>query len=216
MAGRSHVALLAAAAVVYACESPFVGPENVAYDPSPTPEQLTYHWPLGKTISVYVDTTDVPEGTDLGEHVRHGMRAWKSAIYYREFDFRVSADPGDADVIVHYSTAPLLVGTLDCDRATATGVTFFCNDGNVIRVLPLLSGAPGRVKMDVSVRHPQSGTETALRAIVAHELGHVVGIGGHSGEPADLMFNAPTVLVPSDRDARTLRTVLHLPSELLF
>ena len=72
------------------------------------------------------------------------------------------------------------------------------------------------MKVDVSVRHAFAGTEESLRSVVAHELGHVVGIGGHSPEPSDLMYAAPTVLVPTERDARTLRTVLHLPSELRF
>lgn len=216
MGARSLAFGAAAVVALSACDSPFVGPENVAYSPSPPPTTLTYHWPLGKTLAIYVDPTDVPEGTDLEAHVRHAMHVWKSVIYYREFDFRLSANPSDADVIVHYGTAPLLVSTLDCDRLPATGVTFFCNEGREVLVLPLLSGAPGRVKVDVSVRHPFSGTEESLRAIVAHELGHVVGIGGHSNDPADLMYGAPSVLAASERDARTLRTVLHLPSELVF
>jgi predicted Zn-dependent protease len=212
---RTLRAALVALAVA-ACDSPVVGPENVAYNPSPPPESLTYHWPLGKTLSIYVDPTGVPAGADLAATVRHASMVWASVIYYREFDFRFSANPSDADVIVHYGTAPLLVDTLDCNRQAETGVTFFCNDGNVIQVLPLLSGAPGRVKMDVSVSHPPAGGAEAFRAIVAHEFGHVVGIGGHSPDAQDLMFGAPAVTAPTERDARTLRTVLHLPSALVF
>jgi len=53
-----------------------------------------------------------------------------------------------------------------------------------------------------------------LEALVAHELGHVLGIGSHSGDAEDLMFAAPRVESPSAADARTLRVLLHEPSEL--
>jgi predicted Zn-dependent protease len=67
------------------------------------------------------------------------------------------------------------------------------------------------VKVDVRVDRGRVDSEHAFRALVAHELGHVVGIGAHSDDPADLMFGAPSVLAPSARDARTLRYVLHQP-----
>jgi predicted Zn-dependent protease len=45
-------------------------------------------------------------------------------------------------------------------------------------------------------------------AVVAHEFGHALGIGGHSDQARDLMFGAPVVAVPSARDLQTLQSVL--------
>jgi predicted Zn-dependent protease len=50
--------------------------------------------------------------------------------------------------------------------------------------------------------------QAAYNAVVAHELGHAVGIGAHSDQPSDIMFGVPTVSMPSARDARTLQNLL--------
>jgi len=50
--------------------------------------------------------------------------------------------------------------------------------------------------------------------VVAHEMGHVVGIGGHSPPTSDLMYTRPTVSAPTDRDRATLRNVLGRPADI--
>ena len=53
-----------------------------------------------------------------------------------------------------------------------------------------------------------TATQAALDALVAHEVGHAVGIGGHSPQATDVMYTRPTVRTPTDRDRNTLRNVL--------
>ena len=116
----------------------------------------------------------------------------------------------DADVIIHHSTAPRLI-TSDCNipLIPAGGFTFFCVDANSkAEILPFADGTPSHVKMDVLVSRATAGDNAHFRAFVAHELGHVLGIGAHSGNIADLMFGAPSRLTPSTADVETLLYVL--------
>ena len=62
--------------------------------------------------------------------------------------------------------------------------------------------------MDVLVSRATAGDNAHFRAFVAHELGHVLGLGAHSGNIADLMFGAPSRLTPSTADVETLLYVL--------
>ena len=218
MGARLRAALVVpAATLALGCDAPTALREAEGYDPIAPGIGRNYHWPLGRSVAVYVDPTAEPSGTDLVDAVREGAARWNAAVYYREFTLRLASTPDAADVIVHHADAPLLVGTGGCDYPPvfAGGVTFFCPAvaGDSAETLPLLAGgAPGRVKMDVRVDRARVADDAAFRSLVAHELGHVVGIGAHSDRAEDLMFGAPRAAAPSARDERTLRRLLHEPA----
>ena len=202
------LALLALAACTDAA-APRVDPP--AYDPTQLSGGILYRWPTGTTIAVYVDPTGVGGGVDLAGAAASGMVAWKTALGGNQFAFRTAASPGDADVIVHVSTAPRLVWLAGCANppAIAGGVTFFCPARDSALTLPLVAGpGVGRVKVDVAINPAATNATNTLRALVTHELGHVVGIGGHSTDVLDVMHAQPSVEVPSQRDITTLRWVV--------
>ena len=183
-----------------------------AYDPTQLSGVL-YRWPTGTTVAVYADPTAVPAGVDLGALTAAAMSAWKAALGGSQFALRAAATAADADVIVHVSSAPRLIGLAGCDAPPtfAGGVTFICPATDSALTLPLLSGAAGRVKVDITVNPAATSTLNPLSALVTHELGHAVGIGGHSTVPLDVMFSAPSVSAPSSRDVATLRWVVRQP-----
>ena len=186
-----------------------------AYDPT----QLTgvlYRWPTGHTIAVYSDPAGVPAGTDLTALSAAAMSAWKQALGGSEFSFRAATTAADADVIVHVSAAARRVALAGCAEPPtfAGGVTFFCPAADSALTLPLLNGAQGHVKVDISVNPAATSAVNTLGALVVHELGHAVGIGGHSPNALDVMFGAPAVSTPSARDIMTLRWMVRQPIEL--
>jgi predicted Zn-dependent protease len=186
-----------------------------AYDPTQLSGVL-YRWPNGRTVAIYIDPTAVPAGTALAGATSAAMVAWKHALGGNQFAFRLATSAADADVIVHVSGTPRLVGLAGCAEPPtfAGGVTFFCPASDSALTLPLASGANGRVKVDISINPAATSAANPLGALVAHELGHAVGIGGHSPQALDVMFGSPAVSTPSARDITTLRWVVRQKIEL--
>jgi hypothetical protein len=191
-----------------------------AYDPTSITGVL-YHWPTGAHISVYVHRADEPPEADLARAVSDAIAAWNAVGLLGEVRLGITSDVRSADVIVHHAGAVPPVTTADCEPPLSFGssYTHFCPDpadANSVLIFPLSDGTGGRVRMLVSVNRAAVDSEDIFRAHVAHEFGHVLGIGAHSSVTTDLMFGAPRRLTPSASDAQTLRYVLGQPSELRF
>jgi hypothetical protein len=199
--------LLCAAA---GCEAPTVDGIGPAYDPTSLTAGTLYHWPLGTEVALFVDPGSTP--SDLVAIVGRAVQGWAATFGYRELSFRISSDVYDADIIVRDPRSTLVVDTTSCAGpgwTDAAGSAFFCSAGDTARTFAVLVGAPGRVKMIVTVDRGAVTSAEAFEALVAHEIGHALGIGGHSSNANDVMFAAPTALTPSRNDSRTLRYVLH-------
>lgn len=212
--GVRRVAALAVVLAIVSCDAPTVPSESPAYDPRLQGTDLVYHWPLGHTIAIYAHTTGAPAGLDLPAAIQRANALWRDAVRYREFDIRLASSESDADVVFHFDTDSV-VSTAQCGApGSGAGVTYFCLDQTLAYfvTLPLLSGAAGRVRFDVRIR--ASLDADTFERIVAHEFGHVIGIGNHSDVNTDLMFGAPTVDAPSAADAQTIRWVLHQETDI--
>ena len=215
-------AALALVVALVACDAPSANGPIFAYDPSLTyvdvsgsQHQFLYHWPLGSVVRVFVDDRGQPAGWDIAAAVDAGGKTWESQMFYREVSLRRVSTAEQADVIVHYDVVPPTVEIpLDCSVpfVQAAGVTVLCPNADYtgLEVLPLAGAtAGGHVKMDVTAVVSRIADDAQLRRVVAHEIGHVFGIGAHSGSREDLMFPVPQVDAPSAADGQTLRYVLH-------
>jgi predicted Zn-dependent protease len=211
-------------AVLGACDAPLMAVDDVGYDPLGL-VPFVYHWSPGHEIAIYVDKRGEPSGVDIEAAVKAGIAAWESVAFLGEVRMKVVADVHEADVIVHHADAPGLI-TVDLEQCPPPadlggGRTYFCilenaSGRHTTSVLLLNDGSGGHVKMDVRVNVGAISDPEFFDAIVAHELGHVLGIGTHSSNNADLMFGTPRVFVPSDDDAAALRYVLSRPAAARF
>lgn len=218
--GRTTL-VLAACTALAACDLPVIATGDAAYDPTTLTDGLIYHWPTGADIALFVDTRNEPAEADLARAVREAVAAWNAVGRIGQVRLTITSNVKAADVIVHHPGTQLPVTTAACEPPVIFGssYTHFCPDpADASRpvVFPFSDGTGARVKMLVSVNRGVVDSEEIFRAHVAHELGHVLGIGAHSNETTDLMFGVPRRLTPSSRDAQTLRYVLGQVPDIRF
>ena len=70
------------------------------------------------------------------------------------------------------------------------------------------------VKMEIGVYDRESGrelTDQEALTVCLHELGHAIGLWGHSDHEEDIMSPASAARAPTQRDAATLRALYQMP-----
>jgi hypothetical protein len=176
-----------------------------------TPALRVLRWPVGSTVRVYVAPDADPARTaSLEAALAHAADVWNAAALYGEVELQQTSDLAAADAVLLFSSTQPPVDMTGCPRGAGLAVTTFClhaQDQTRLATFPLVGSgaAPGRVKFVVTVASVVSDAEL-VRRLVAHELGHVLGIAQHSPRAADLMFgNTLTTAVPSVADRATLQ-----------
>lgn len=213
-------ALILLVAVAAACDPPTIPGRDATdvYDftlPSQPPAVL--RWPSGARVRVWVEPAAVAARTALLEAAfRDGAAAWNELAVFAEYGLVRARDLREADVVLMWSDVLPPVDTRDCRPSITQAVTTFCVDnlGEAaprLRPFPLSSSETGNVKMLVTVLASEAADPEAVHRLVAHELGHVLGIGRHSPERDDLMYRTdPVVARPSPRDAATVQLLYHV------
>ena len=200
-----------------ACDSPTV-PERFLRDVYDfrlrTPALRVLRWPTGTTVNVMaLPDADATLSQHLNSAVEHGVRVWNTAALYGEVTLQQTDAIENADVLVQYSTTTSPLDINSCQRAGAQAETTFCqaDDEDHLRPYPFASGGTSRVKFLVTVRTQAATDAATVRSLVAHELGHVLGIAQHSPKPTDLMWGGTPLnredTSPADR--ATLQVLYH-------
>jgi hypothetical protein len=129
-------------------------------------------------------------GGDLQALMQEAARRWNAS----QDDVAVSVlTGGSADVTLTFapSSDPDLSGRV-------VGVT----TRTYLPQSPVSKMLSAEIKIEAGLRGE------ARLAVIAHELGHALGIGGHSSQSRDLMYAAPAPgTQPTQTDANTLRSI---------
>ena len=209
VAGQPARRVILAALIAAACDSPTVVRPDFAYNPTDLTGGQLYRWSTGARVRVFVEPMGAGS-VDLAIAVQRAVSAWNAVPQAREFTLDVVTNRDVADVIVYDRSLPQPVVTGSCpfNPSGAAGYTYFCPiNGRAERLRPLASTVL-TTAIVIRVDMTTTATQAALDALVAHEVGHAVGIGGHSPQSTDVMYTRPTVRTPTDRDRNTLRNVL--------
>lgn len=239
MSGRTihrlaAVASLCAGLGATACESPTVPPRLIPYQFAfeGFGEPVVYRWPAGHTIGVYLLPSDDPELTRLlDDAFEHTARVWNDAVLYGEYRIE-RADLERADVIIAWANQALPLDTSGCQPLPIGAAwTTFCrheSDSARMHAYPLLDGEHQEdgVHMIVQLLSDQADSGR-VAALVAHEFGHVLGIGTHpcrlgqvgctrrTGAHQSLMFaGVPERNTPSAADRSTIEVLYHTAPHL--
>ena len=210
--------LFAIAALLAACDSPSV-PERLlteVYDYRLRANGLkVLRWPIGTTVRVFVASDADPARTGALETAfESGADRWNAAALYGEVRLERASHVDDADAVLLFSSTLPPVETSSCPPLQGAAATTLCldpQDPTRLATFPLRNGSGGRVKFLVTIRSVSPLDVEGVRRLVAHELGHVLGIAQHSSRPTDLMFPETnlTRAEPSPADRATLHVLYH-------
>ena len=203
-----------------ACDSPTV-PLRIygdVYDFRLHDSRQVLRWPVGTTVHVFTVTdADATHSQYLTDAVAFGASAWNSAAIYGEVQLEVVNSVQDADVVVQYTQAVSPVDASGCVPSGGLGTTTFCAaaDGEHLSAFPLRDGSESHVKFLVTIRSIAVTSAEDARRLVAHELGHTLGISQHSPRPTDLMFGGALVRdTPNEGDRVTLQVLYHTDADI--
>jgi hypothetical protein len=215
--------MLMSAVLFGACDSPTV-PERLLtevydyrllFDPQP----LVLRWPVGSTVRVYAEPhPDAAHNNALQAALENGIAVWNAAALYNEFKLEQTRDLTQADAVLIYSTLLQPVDVGNCSPGGGLAYTTFClefTDPLRLSVFPIRNGGGGKVKFLVTVRTQATLDPESVKRLVAHELGHVLGIAQHSKRPTDLLYPGPiTRSEPSPADRATLQVLYHTRADI--
>lgn len=130
---------------------------------------------------------------------------------YRDFDtwtqatqgrlrFREVGDPEAARIIINLKPGPLMDANSSIGHASFNSQTLNTEDPmkNLKVSIVVNTGEPDS---DITLENRRE----QVRKLVLHELGHSIGIWGHSKDPGDIMYTHPIVTGLSSRDINTVR-----------
>lgn len=143
-------------------------------------------------ITIWVDRT-APWSSEREAAALQGFSRWESALP-NQVRFQFVSNPDQADIRLEF----VLQSELGGRTVGLTSSTFEVVTGRMIDA-----------QIQLAIDSPDSNdsyTAADLRATAVHEMGHALGIAGHSPEIADVMYFANRLEELTLADVNTLRT----------
>ena len=155
----------------------------------------------GDRIRVYTDTPPF-EASDYKDTLSQSLSLWEKGTQGK-LKFELTSEAAGADIRIKWAYQQ--------DRRQSS---------EYIGEAMLIRGVDGfHVEIEVSLRdrrslkpHPPEIVQTAL----LHEIGHAIGLWGHSDNPHDVMYFASTAKAPTARDIATWTKVSDTPVDTPF
>jgi len=146
-------------------------------------------------IAVYAPAPDVPESMSQAyvDDVDYALDQW-SGIAEGQLNFK-RIDSKEADIRICW-TDNLPIG--EADPLGESSLVQFDSGGFYVNVSILMKGIPTTA---ISIHNE-------FRSVLLHELGHAIGLWGHSKDPNDVMYFRTKAIYPTRRDKETLFKLL--------
>lgn len=149
-------------------------------------------------VPVFIALHDPGQVAFVGE-VHRDFDTWTQATQGR-LKFREVGFPDQARIVITLKQGPLMDANSSIGHASFNSQTLNTEDPmkNLTVTIVVNTGEPGS---DITLENRQE----QVRKLVLHELGHSIGIWGHSKDPGDIMYTHPIVSALSNRDVNTIQ-----------
>lgn len=130
--------------------------------------------------------------------IQESLKQWEEASQGR-VQFHEIGNPHQARIKIRLQEGPLSHPFLEVGHASYNVENGADAEGGDMQV---------SIRVNTGERELPISLETRLthvKRLVLHELGHAIGIWGHSTNPEDIMFARPLAFALSQRDRRTLQ-----------
>jgi predicted Zn-dependent protease len=166
-------------------------------------DTLNFHWPRNRLpVKIWVE-----DQYGMPGYIREGIREWRAAFLYGEWDGVLTGDSNTADVIVRTILPP--PQSMPASAASCQGAT----DIDTVTTRFELR-VPVRLYVYPSVPNAPDITR-CLQTVATHELGHSLGIFRHSQDSTNIMFGVPVANAPSTSDIATAILAYHLTAQMV-
>lgn len=143
-------------------------------------------------VYIHLDSDQVP----FLPAVHQGLDAWEEASEGR-IVFKEVTSPPEAGIIIELDEGPLSHPYLEVGHANYS-ISQSALSGKKMRVTVTVNTGERTAPISLKDRLDQ------VERLTLHELGHALGIWGHSPDPGDIMYARPIVSGLSERDKRTI------------
>ncbi len=154
-------------------------------------------------ISVYISEPPIPEKfryAYVGD-VEYALDQWmgcsEGQLRFEQVDLE------DADIRICWTDGPL---SLEADPMGEASLVRYDSGEFYAKISVVLQEKPS----------DRESLHDRLRAVLLHELGHAIGIWGHSTDRKDIMYRKSSALHPTRRDKNTLLKLLSASPGLPF
>jgi hypothetical protein len=147
----------------------------------------------------------------LRELTETALARWDDALRNETFEATLVDDSSDAHIIVRFrqTAGEFNVLRLQAQARACRGEALIdIPAGNETVLIPI------QISVFTGLDREDPDVQRCLDVTTTHEIGHAIGIFGHSPEPGDVMHDDPTAAVPTHRDVATVRTLYRGPSDL--
>lgn len=182
------------------------GPSYIKYVSFEMPgnDHVLLHWSDHQMpLAVYLarpDPRDFDDSEALFDVVRDGIVDWENVAGPGIPSFEFVDDPRNADIPIQW-------------ESTLAGAWFIAHCSYDIDVMTRRFGV-AHIVVTGKIREGVDAELQQVYTTMLHEMGHALGLGGHSPEPTDIMFRSVHAGQQglSDRDRETLRVLYERPT----
>lgn len=200
----TKITLVLMALTLAACEEAVAPVRQAAYEFQHNQTGLVFRWaPERLPVRYWV----APNAGIVAEFAQEGLGVWGHQFLYGEYRGIIVSDSTDADVLVRVAPGTPPAGTVNDDPpviGACDGVTGFDLFDNTLT-------GPLRITVGWDVRYADQDVVNCLERVTVHEIGHTIGLFGHSTSEFDLMHPNPRVRAPSTEDRVTAEVLYGTP-----